>query len=98
VPQEDPAARAAATAAAGRRNPDVEGVFVVREGKAVFTAVQVGVAGREHFEVLNGLSQGDSVVSGPYDAIRSLTHGTRVRPLNPAAPAGAVTARAGGGS
>jgi HlyD family secretion protein len=83
LPQEDPAiARAAAEAAgAGRRNNDVEGVFAIRDGTARFVAVEVGVAGREHFEVVSGLVEGDSIVAGPYEAIRGLEDGRRVRPM-----------------
>jgi HlyD family secretion protein len=79
VPQEDAVARAASAAA--RRRSDVEGVFVVRAGVAEFVPVQVGIAGREHFAVLSGLSPGDSIVAGPYEAIRTLQNGDRVRPL-----------------
>ena len=43
----------------------IEGVFVIREGEVSFTPVTVGIAGQEYFEVLSGLSRGDSVVSGP---------------------------------
>jgi HlyD family secretion protein len=78
LPQEDPEASAAAAATAAGSN-DVEGVFVVREGIARFVPVTVGIAGREHFEVLSGLEVGDSVVAGPYEAIRSLIDGTAVR-------------------
>jgi HlyD family secretion protein len=98
VPQEDPVARAAASAAAGNRPADVEGVFVMRNGEAQFTPVQVGIAGREHFEVLNGVSAGDSVIAGPYDAIRSLTNGQKVRVMGdvPAGPAPTGTTQGNG--
>jgi HlyD family secretion protein len=59
----------------------VEGVFVIRDGKARFTLVQVGITGREHFEVLAGLAAGDSVVAGPYEAVRRLNDGATVRVL-----------------
>jgi HlyD family secretion protein len=89
LPQEDPAAQAAAAAAGART--DVEGVFVVRAGKAEFVPVKVGIAGREHFEVLAGLSAGDSVVAGPYEAIRSLQDGDAVRFMSTnTGPRGAV--------
>lgn len=63
---------------------DVEGVFVIRDGTAHFVAVDVGITGREHFEVLGGLAAGDTVVAGPYEAIRGLNEGdpVRVLPLN----------------
>lgn len=95
LPQEDPAARAAAQAAAGV-DEDIEGVFVVRGGKAQFVPVQVGIAGREHFEVLGGLAVGDSIVAGPYEAIRALKQGDVVRVLNPNAEASRGTARGPG--
>ena len=65
-----------------RQEPDVEGVFVVSEGNVTFTPVEVGIAGQEYFEVLSGLSLGDTVVSGPYQRIRELHDGDPVRRLN----------------
>jgi len=82
VQHEDPKAQAAATEAE-RAVEDIEGVFVVRDGKAIFTPVTVGIAGTEHFEILNGLSIGDSVVAGPYEAIRTLQTGKPVRVIQP---------------
>ena len=59
----------------------IEGVFVISEGRAYFTPVQVGIAGQEYFEVTAGLSAGDSVVSGPYQVVRTLEEGADVRPV-----------------
>ena len=56
-----------------------EGVFVVRDGEAHFVPVSVGIAGQEYFEVLSGLAEGDTVVSGPYQRIRELRDGEEVR-------------------
>jgi HlyD family secretion protein len=78
LPQEDSAASAAA-AAMTRGNADQEGVFIVRDGKAHFVPVTVGIAGAEHFEVLSGLASGDSIVAGPYEAIRNLQDGRAIR-------------------
>ena len=52
---------------------DIEGVFVVREGIAYFTPVEVGITGQEYFEVISGVQVGDTVVAGPYQRIRELT-------------------------
>jgi HlyD family secretion protein len=70
---------------------DVEGVFVIRDGKARFTMVRVGITGREHFEVLAGLAAGDSVVAGPYEAVRRLTDGAAVRVLPVGGKTGSTT-------
>lgn len=63
----------------GDENNEVEGVFRVREGRAEFTPVRIGIAGQEYFEVLSGLSAGDSVVAGPYQRIRQLVDGDPIR-------------------
>lgn len=55
-----------------------EGVFVVRDGEATFVPVKVGIAGDRYFEVVEGLEEGDRVVSGPYQALRDLVDGTLV--------------------
>jgi HlyD family secretion protein len=65
--------------AAGPGATDIEGVFVVSDGTVTFTAVEIGIAGTEHFEVLSGLAAGDSVVAGPYQRIRQLRNGDRIR-------------------
>ncbi|MBW3660063.1 MAG: efflux RND transporter periplasmic adaptor subunit [Gemmatimonadetes bacterium] len=52
-----------------------EGVFVVRDGRAHFVPVKVGIAGDRFFEVERGLEEGARVVSGPYQALRDLRDG-----------------------
>jgi HlyD family secretion protein len=76
--------QAAAAELLNGADQDIEGVFVVRDGEVRFTAVQVGITGREHFEVLSGVVEGDSVVAGPYEAIRKLNGGDPVRVLSDA--------------
>ena len=58
---------------------ETEGVFIVVNGEAQFRPVRVGIAGEEYFEVLEGLAAGDSIVAGPYQTIRDLRDGTKVR-------------------
>lgn len=62
---------------------EVEGAYIVREGVASFVPVEVGIAGQEYFEVLSGLAVGDTVVSGPYQIVRTLEDGRRIRPSDP---------------
>jgi HlyD family secretion protein len=57
---------------------DVEGVFLVRNGTVTFVPVEIGIAGQEYFEILSGLSEGDSVVAGPYQRIRQLRDGDAI--------------------
>ncbi len=58
---------------------DIEGVFVVRDGVAHFTPVEVGITGQEYFEVLSGVEPGEIVVAGPYQRIRDLADGDAVQ-------------------
>jgi HlyD family secretion protein len=59
---------------------DVEGVFVVgKDNKVTFRPVKVGIAGEKHFEVLDGLKEGDKIVAGTYQAIRELKDGATIR-------------------
>ena len=58
----------------------------MREGMAQFQPVKVGIAGEEHFEVIDGLARGDSIVAGPYQAIRDLKDSSRVRPMSATTP------------
>ncbi len=79
MPTESPEAKQAATEAVADRSKDQEGVFLARKGKAHFVPVTVGIAGRDEFEVLKGLNPGDSVIAGPYEAIRGLEDGKAIR-------------------
>jgi HlyD family secretion protein len=67
------------TPAGDKKKKDREGVFVVKNGIAAFRPVRVGIAGDEHFEVLEGLKAGDTVVAGPYQAVRDLKDSTKVK-------------------
>jgi len=60
------------------RDEELEGVFAVRDGKAVFTPVRTGIAGEKHFDVLEGLAEGDEVVTGNFAALRKLKNGDPV--------------------
>jgi HlyD family secretion protein len=64
---------------------ETEGVFVVTEGEARFRAVRTGILGDLHVEVLEGLAEGDAVVSGPYRTLRTLEDAARVEIEKPGA-------------
>jgi HlyD family secretion protein len=64
----------------GQTRKELEGVFVVQNGKAVFMPVKTGIAGEKYFEVLSGLKEGDAVITGPFASVRSLAEGAAVKP------------------
>ncbi len=67
--------------ARSQQSQEIEGVFIVRDGKALFTPVEIGITGQEHFEVISGIQAGDTVVAGPYQRIRELKDGDPVRQM-----------------
>ena len=72
------AAPATAQTASGRRD-EVEGVFVVRQGRAQFVKIETGIAGERYFEALSGLNEGDFVITGPFNVVRNLSDGDQVQ-------------------
>jgi len=73
------AAPAANEVASKKKGDDVQGVFVIREKKAVFVPVTTGITGTTDIEVLDGLKQGDEVVTGSYKVLRTLRPGASVK-------------------
>ena len=70
---------AAAELKPGQTRKEVEGVFVLRAGRAEFVPIKMGVAGDKYFEVLTGLKPGDQVITGPYNSVRGMADGDLVR-------------------
>lgn len=69
----------AATGSKKEEKPkDVKGVFVLREGKAVFLPVETGIADQKNIEVVSGLTENDTVITGPFKVLRSIKNGDPV--------------------
>jgi len=60
-----------------------EGVWMLADGKAKFTAIKTGIAGQVDIEIVEGLSAGDTVITGPFRALRELKDGSAVRVAPP---------------
>jgi HlyD family secretion protein len=88
--QRRPGASPAGELKPGQERKEIEGVFVVRDNKAIFEPVKTGIAGEKYFEVLSGLKEGDPVVIGPFSSVRQLADGGAVKVE--AAPRGTVAA------
>lgn len=58
---------------------EIQGVFVVRDGRAEFVQVKTGITGITDIEVTEGLNEGDTIVTGSYRVLRTLRPGTRVK-------------------
>ncbi len=58
---------------------EIQGVFMVRNGKAVFVPVETGIMGTMNVEVLSGVKPGDEIVTGSYQVLRTLKNDAKVK-------------------
>lgn len=62
---------------------EISVVFVIQDGKARQRPVSTGISDETHVEILEGLKDGDRVVTGPYRALRDLQDGEAVQISSP---------------
>jgi HlyD family secretion protein len=67
-----------------KKDSDLQGVFVVRNGKVEFVPVDTGIAGTTDIEVLSGVKEGDEIVTGSYKVLRTIRPGATVKVDNSA--------------
>ena len=67
------------------RREELQGVFVVSGGQALFRKVDTGITGATDIEVVGGLKEGETIVTGSYAVIRTLRNEARVTVDNKAA-------------
>ena len=78
---------APATVGSAEKKKDVEGVFVVtKAGTVEFRKIKTGINADLQTEVVEGLADGDEIVTGPFKALRQLKIGDRVK-IDNSAPA-----------
>jgi HlyD family secretion protein len=65
-------------AAEKARREEVIGVFVVKNGVAEFRHVETGITGSTDIEILSGLEDGEEIIIGSYQIIRTLRPGAKV--------------------
>jgi HlyD family secretion protein len=63
---------------------ELQGVFVISQGKAAFKPVQTGITGTTEIEVTDGLKEGDEIITGSYKVLRTLKNGASVKVDNSA--------------
>ncbi len=66
------------------KKEEIQGLFVVRAGKAEFIPVKTGITGVTDIEVTEGVKEGDEIVTGSYRALRTLKPGSRIKVDNQA--------------
>jgi len=56
-----------------------EGVYIIIDNRAVFTPVIKGIMGELMIEITSGLEEGQTVITGPYSALRLIKDNTLVQ-------------------
>ncbi len=64
---------------AKKNKEEIQGVFVIRDRKAVFVPVETGITGTTDIEVTSGLKPGDEIVVGSYKVLRTLKNEAPVK-------------------
>ena len=63
-----------------KEKEEVTGVFVVTaDNKAPFRKVETGISGATDIEVLSGLTEGEQILTGPYQVIRTIKNNATVK-------------------
>ena len=60
-----------------------EGVYVVEDGKVAFRPLKTGLLGELAVEILDGVKEGETIVTGPFRELRTLEPGDAVREAPP---------------
>src|SRR5213596_2623338 len=58
---------------------EIQGVFVIRNGKAEYVPIDTGITGTTDIEILKGLKEGDEIVTGSYKVLRTMRPGASVK-------------------
>lgn len=77
-------------AAMKRAKEELQGVFIVKNGVAQFREVKTGITGTTDIEVVQGLSDGEEIITGSYKVIRTLRNDAKVKIDNAKTPAKAT--------
>lgn len=59
-----------------------QGIYALRDGKAVFAPIKTGITGELMVEVVSGPAAGEEIVTGPFKALREIKDGDRVKKMS----------------
>jgi HlyD family secretion protein len=65
------------------KKKDIDGVFIVTGQQAKFVPVKTGIRDQQNVEIVSGVSEGDSIITGPYKTLRTIKQGEYVNPQMP---------------
>jgi HlyD family secretion protein len=78
-PEKKPGTSAAPAAVRTEAPREVEGVYLMENGKSRFQPIQTGLQGELATEVVSGLRGGETLITGPFKALRTLKPGDAVK-------------------
>jgi len=70
----------------GLKKPEEEGVYLVENERARFQPVKRGIIGEMDVEIVEGLKEGQEIITGPYSALREMKDGRLIK-REPSTPA-----------
>ena len=62
-----------------RKKLEKEGVYILKDDTVVFKQVKTGITGTTDIEILEGLTEKERIVTGPYQVLRSLEDNKKVK-------------------
>jgi HlyD family secretion protein len=62
-----------------KKKIDKEGVYVIKNDTVTFRPVKTGITGTTDVEILEGLSEKEKIVTGPYQMLRTIQDNTKIR-------------------
>jgi HlyD family secretion protein len=62
-----------------KKKIEKEGVYVIKDGTVLFRPVKTGITGTTDVEILEGLSEKEKIVTGPYQTLRTMEDNTKVK-------------------
>ena len=62
-----------------KEEKEMQGIFVIKDQKAVFVPAVTGIADQQNIEIKSGLKEGDMVITGSYKILRTLKNKAKVK-------------------
>ena len=62
-----------------KKKIEKEGVYTLKGDTVVFKTVKTGITGTTDIEILEGLSEKEKIVTGPYQVLRELEDNKKVK-------------------
>ena len=90
VPRKDQASQPIERTKSALDKTEIQGIFVVRKGRAEFTQIKTGITGVTDIEIEGGVGEGEEVVTGSYKVLHTLKNRAAVKPDNDVVEKGAT--------